>query len=157
MKGLEEKLKVNPQDRVKGSWVQTGRDGHKQWMKLSMDNPTASALLHCLVSQMGNKNAVVISHAILSKQIGKSVETVKRSLNYLQSRNWIQILKIGKGKECAYVINSRVAWCESRNNLVYSLFEANVIVDLENQDEWEDVELKPIPPLMFVPFNGEQH
>lgn len=154
--------KLNKSHPSRGSWVQTDRKAHEAWGKLIISKPSAAALLHCLVSQMGDKNAVVISQGMLAKMMGKSVETVKRAIKDLEARNWIEVLKLGKGRECAYVVNSRVAWQEKRDNIRYSIFSANVIVDYEDQDlamiDKETGELRQIPTLYpdEIPFpSGE--
>lgn len=118
----------------RGTWVQTDRKAHEAWGKLIIAKPAAAALLHCLVAQMGDKNAVVISQRMLAKMLGKSVDTVKRAIKDLEARNWIEVLKIGKGRECAYVVNDRVAWQGKRENIRYSIFSANVVVDYDDQD-----------------------
>lgn len=146
-------LQVNPQDNKRGTWVQIDRSAHQAWAKLALSNPTASALMHCIIGNMGSQNALVISHKLLAKMIGKSVPTIKRALEHLENKNWIQSVKIGKGKECAYIVNCRVAWSEKRDKLRYAQFSAQVLVDYEDQDlekldfDRETGELRQIPIL----------
>lgn len=63
-----------------------------------MRKPRAAALAHHLVAQMGHQNAVVVSQAVLAKLMGCSVETVKRAVRDLVAERWIQVVRIGKGK-----------------------------------------------------------
>lgn len=61
-------------------------------------------------------------------------------------------MRLGKGKECAYVVNDRVAWDKPRGKLNLSLFSAQVVADADDQDELEGPDLKRIPVL----FPGER-
>lgn len=156
---------LNQNQPTRGSWVQTDRKAHEAWGKLIISKPSAAALLHCLVSQMGDKNAVVVSQGMLAKMMGKSIDTIKRAIKDLEARNWIEVVKIGKGRECAYIVNDRVAWQGKRENIRYSIFSANVIVDYEDQDlamiDKATGELRQIPALypneFQIPFgDGEE-
>ncbi len=118
-----------------GKWVQTERKTHEAWAQLVMRKPRAAALAHHLVAQMGHQNAVVVSQAVLAKLMGCSVETVKRAVRDLVGERWIQVVRIGKGKESAYVVNDRVAWGQSRDQLRLSTFSAVVVADLDDQEE----------------------
>lgn len=118
-----------------GQWVQTERKTHEAWARLVMRKPRAAALAHHLVAQMGHQNAVVISQALLAKLMGCSVETVKRAVRDLVAEKWISVVRLGKGKEAAYVVNDRVAWSRSRDQLHLSVFSAAVVADFDDQDE----------------------
>lgn len=124
-----------PATNKHGKWVQTERKTHEAWAQLVMRKPRAAALAHHLVAQMGHQNAVVVSQAVLAKLMGCSVETVKRAVRDLVAERWIQVVRIGKGKESAYVVNDRVAWGQSRDQLRLSTFSAVVVADLEDQEE----------------------
>ena len=145
-----------PEIRQTGTWVQTDRKAHEAWGKLIVQKPKAAALLHQLVAQMGDMNAVIISHGVLAQMMDCSVATIKRALKDLEARNWIEVLKIGKGRECAYIVNDRVAWQGKRENIRYSVFSANVVVDYDDQDsaliDTETGELRQIPAL----YPGEE-
>ena len=143
-------MKTTPQQRKTGTWVQTERKSHQAWANLILRKPMAAAVLHRLVAEMGEENAVIISQALLAKMVGKSVETIKRALRDLDRERWIQIIRIGKGKECAYIVNDRVAWQDKRDNLRFSRFSATIIADYEDQNfdfDQETGELKQIPTL----------
>ncbi len=118
-----------------GQWVQTERKTHEAWARLIARRPRAAALVHILVAQMGHQNAVVVSQTVLAKMMGCSVETVKRAVRDLVAENWIQVVRIGKGKEAAYVVNDRVAWGQSRDQLRLSVFSATVVADFDDQEE----------------------
>lgn len=117
-----------------GHFVMTERSAHEAWGRLAVQRPRAAALMHLLCSQMGTMNAVVVPQSVMAQMMGCSIETVKRAVRDLVERRWIEVVRLGKGKEAAYVVNSRVAWGESRDKLRLSVFSATVIADFEDQD-----------------------
>lgn len=118
-----------------GQWVQTERKTHEAWARLITKKPRAAALAHHLVAQMGHQNAVVIPQSVLAKLMGCSVDTVQRAVRDLVAEKWISVVRLGRGKEAAYVVNDRVAWGQSRDQLRLSVFSAAVVADLDDQDE----------------------
>lgn len=133
----------------KATWVQTDRAAHEAWGDMVRSNPRAAVLLHKLVAHMDQSGAVVASQATLSKLCGYSAATVKRAIADLRSDRWIEVLQIGgKGGACAYVVNSRVAWADSREKLPMALFTARVIVSADEQARVEATPLRRIPTLM---------
>ena len=70
-------------------------------------------------------------------------------VNDLVAESWIQVVRIGKGKEVAYVVNDRVAWGQSRDQLRLSVFSAMVVADLDDQDPAviDAANLRKIPTL----------
>ena len=137
-----------PSKNRPGHWVQTERKAHEAWAGLIARKPRAAELLHHLVAQMGTQNAVVIPQALLAKLMNRSIDTVQRAIKDLVEENWIQVVRIGKGKEAAYVVNDRVAWGQSRSKLRLSIFSAAVVADFEDQDEkllgHEDIRRIPV-------------
>lgn len=117
-----------------GSFVMTERKSHEAWGRLAIKKPRASALLHLLVSQMGHQNAVVISQKTLAKLMGIHERTVRRAVVDLVEDRWITVIRLGSGKEAAYVVNDRVAWGQPRDQLRLSVFSAAVVADFEDQD-----------------------
>lgn len=132
-----------------GQWVQTERKAHEAWARFCLRKPTASALLHHLVAQMGHQNAVVVSQKTLAKLMGIHERTVRRAVADLVEDCWIQMVRIGKGKEAAYVVNDRVAWGQPRDELRLSIFSATIVADIEDQDTaaLEHSDLRRIPSL----------
>lgn len=143
-----------PVKHKSGQWVQTERKAHEAWANLIARKPRAAQLLHHLVAQMGHQNAVVVSQKILAQLMGVTDRTVRTAIADLVSENWVQVVRIGKGKEAAYVVNDRVAWGQSRDQLKLSTFSATVIADLDDQDPeaLEHRDLRRIPTL----YPGEQ-
>lgn len=125
------------QPAARGTWVQTERAGHEAWAALIHKNPRAAQLLHILVAHMDEKAALVASHKLLSELSGVSIMTVRRSLAVLAEQNFIQTVRIGseRGGVLGYIVNSRIAWADSRDNLRYASFSARVLVTSTEQTE----------------------
>lgn len=118
----------------KDRWVQTELRMHEAWGRLAVKNGSAAAVMHALCALVGERNAVVVSQAVIAKALGITDRTVRTALKTLEDGLWIQVVRIGKGRECAYVINDRVAWSDRRSNLHLSLFSATVVADAEDQE-----------------------
>ncbi len=132
-----------------GQWVQTERKAHEAWAQLIARKPRAAALAHILVANMQHQNAVIVPQAVLAKLMGCSVDTIQRAIRDLVAERWIQVVRLGKGKEAAYVVNDRVAWAQSRSDLRLSTFSATVVADVEDQDAatLDSADLRRIPTL----------
>ncbi len=143
-----------PADPHTGKWVQTERRAHEAWAALIHTKPRAAMLLHHLVAKMGHQNAVVVSQKVLAKLVGVHERTVRRAVADLVEGNWIQVVRIGSGKEAAYVVNDRVAWGQKRSQLGLSTFSATVVADWDEQSE----ELLGAGDLRRIPmlYPGEQ-
>lgn len=138
-----------PAKHKAGQWVQTERGAHEDWAGLIARKPRAAQLLHHLVAQMGHQNAVVVSQKILAQLMGVTDRTVRTAISDLVAEHWIQVVRIGKGKEAAYVVNDQVAWGQSRDQLRLSVFSATVVADLDDQEPGalEHRDLRRIPTL----------
>lgn len=123
------------QQPLKGTFVQTDRATHEAWAKLAIRKPAASAILHYLAANVGRENAVIVSQKAIAKVLGITDRTVRNAMNDLADGNWLQMVKIGAGRECAYVLNDRVAWANKRDNLRFSRFTAQVIADADDQTD----------------------
>jgi len=145
----------SPVENKPGQWVQTERRAHEDWAALIGRKPKAAALLHHLVAQMGQQNAVVINQKTLALLMACSIDTVQRALRVLVDERWIQIVKMnGPGTVAAYVVNDRVAWGQPRDQLRLSVFSATVVANHEEQDAetLQNVALRRVPSL----FPGER-
>ncbi len=135
------------------TWVQTERAAHEAWSRLVMKNGKAAALMHILVSQMGDQNAVVIPRGTLAKIMNASEATVKRAIAVLREERWIETVQLGgKGGVNAYIVNRRVAWQQSRDDLHLALFDAAIVADAKEQDSIGGPELRRVPVL----YPGEE-
>ncbi|RCO08041.1 helix-turn-helix domain-containing protein [Bacilli bacterium] len=97
---------------------------------------------------------MVIPQTVLAKLMGCSVDTVQRAVRDLVAEKWISVVRLGRGKEAAYVVNDRVAWGQPRDQLRLSVFSAAVVADFDDQDEalLGHGDLRRIPTL----YPGEQ-
>lgn len=117
------------------SFVMTERKAHEVWGRFCIRKPTASAVLHHLVAQMGHQNAVVIPQKVLAQLLGVTDRTIRTAIKDLVAESWVQVVRLGRGKEAAYVVNDRVAWGQARDQLRLSVFSAAVVADFADQDE----------------------
>ena len=133
-----------------GQWVQVERKASEAWARLCVKKPSAAAVLHHLVANMGHQNAVVIPQKLLAKLIGVSDRTVRTAISDLVADKWISVVKLnGPGTVAAYVVNDRVAWGQRRDQLCLSVFSATIVADRGDQDEalLGHAELRRIPTL----------
>lgn len=136
----------NPAATNTGTWVQTDRATHEAWGQLTLSSPRASALAHFMVANMESSGALVASYATLAQMTGMSVSTVRRAIDDLRAGCWLDVVQIGgKGGANAFLINSRVGWGRSRNELDTALFTANVLVNRAEQSVIVDTPLRRIP------------
>lgn len=118
------------------TFVQIEREALIEWANFTRKKPTASALLQRLTGLMDKQGAVAVSHKTLAKMFGCSINTIKTAIADLEKGNWIQVVRIGPtGTVNAYVINSRVAWCDARDNKKMAIFSARIVADAEEQNE----------------------
>lgn len=139
-----------------GNWVQTERAAHEAWSSLIAKNANAARVMHLLVSQLGEHNAVVISQKNLASLVGVTDRTVRNALKLLKTENWIEIRQIGKnGTVNAYIVNDRVAWKGKRDRIRYSLFSATIIASDDEQPDRDQLDQQT--PLRKLPslFHGE--
>lgn len=131
-------------------WVQTSREAHEAWARLTSTKPRAAALLHCLIANMGSRGVLVVSQKTLAKMLDCSVDTVQRATVVLVRERWCQTVRLnGPGTVLAYAINSAVAWGERRDHLHLAAFTARVIADAADQPAGADdgAALRRIPVL----------
>jgi hypothetical protein len=127
-------LPSQPKGDKRSRWIQTEASSHEAWAHMTIKTPKSAALMHLLCSRMDrNSNAVVASHKTLAKLMSCCVKSVKKYINQLEKDRWVQVVSLGSGSANAYVINSLVGWSQSRDNLQYSQFTAQVIADADDQ------------------------
>lgn len=140
-----------------GQWVQTERAAHEAWADLIKRNANAARIMHTLVSQVGEHNAVVISQKNLARLTDVSERTVRNALKLLREECWIEARQVGQnGTVNAYVINDRVAWSGKRDGIRYSLFSAAVVASSDEQPDSD--QLSSLEPLRRLPgiYPGEK-
>lgn len=146
-----------PAKQPKGAWVQTERAAHEAWATLLRESQKAAELLHLLVARVGEYNAVVISQPTLAKLMDCHERTVRRAVETLRDRRWIEIRQIGdRGTVNAYVLNRNVVWSGPRDGIRYALFSAAVVVSDQEQPDKDTLDSQE--PLRDIPtlYPGEQ-
>jgi DNA-binding transcriptional MocR family regulator len=138
--------------------VQTERKAHEEWAKLALKSQRAAALMHYFVANMGHQNAVVISQKTLAKLMRCSVDTVQRAIVELVADHWVQVVKLnGPGTVSAYVVNSAIAWGETREHIGrLSVFHAAVVADADDQPDQDAVDQPPELRRIPVLYPGER-
>ena len=137
----------------RASWVQTDRQVHELWARMSRDKPAASAVLHWLVGNVGDDNAVVASMRTISEMTGLSLSSVQRAIAYLDAHDWLQAVQLGKkGTTQALVLNDAVAWTRSRDDLRHSRFRAIVLASSTDQALGVDLDTRRLTriPRLFA-------
>lgn len=130
------------------AFVQIERSALVPWEKLIAKDAVAARLMMRLLSKMNRRNAIVVSQATMAKMLDVSLATVKRAAKVLREGNWIQQVKVGNMS--VLVISHAVAWSDARElRGRYSIFDALVIADADEQDA--DT-LAKFGPLQRVPF-----
>ena len=147
MKDEDKEVRNLHQQNPRGTWVQTERSAHEALAILIAEAPRAAQLLHVLIANMDKSNALIASHATLAKLSGVSTTTTKRALKVLSSQAWIQTIQLGgdRGGALAYIVNSRIAWADKRENIQYARFNARVLVSSADQSDLGTGELRGIP------------
>lgn len=126
--------------RMRDEFSQTDIDAHAAWAMLARDYPMAAALLHLLVVFANKQNAVVVSQAVMAKELGRSKRSIMRALSILVEGHWIEKRQIGSMNSVnAYVLNSRVCWKDARANRGLSAVTAQVWLDQEEQPDKEEL------------------
>lgn len=143
-----------PAKNPRKHWVQIERAALEAWAGLMARKPTAARLASLLAAYVGRGNAVVISQSTLAKMLKVSERTVRRGIKDLVEEKWIEVRRIGRGKEAAYVLNDRVVWCDSRENLRLSTFSAVVVANYDEQQDTAELESGPLQRIPTV-FAGE--
>ena len=116
-------------------FAMTEKAAHEVWARLNQKSPRAGTLMHYLIALMDDSNAVAISQKLLAKYMGVTDRTVQRAAQDLIEANFIQVVRMnGPGSVCAYVINDRVAWQQSRAARGrVSSFTATIVADEDDQ------------------------
>lgn len=148
-----------PQQKPKGTWIQTERRSHEEWAQFLAlkGSVAASRVMHLLLARIGDHNAVIISQKTLASLLKCDERTVQRAVSMLRKHNWIEVRQVGNtGTVNAYVVNDRIGWSGPRDGIRYSLFSAAVVVSDQEQPDRD--ELGKQPPLHRLPamFPGER-
>ncbi len=142
------------------TWVQFERSALEALDGLTKKNPVAARVIHRLVAMMGHQNAVVISQDTLAGLLGVHRTTINRAIQVLVDDNWIKVVRFGaRNTVNAYVVNSSVAWGESRDQIGrLAVFTATVVASSNDQDEQtlSSHDLRKLP-IIYPPEEAMPH
>ena len=128
--------------------LETSEDMNEAWRELFKVSRCAGVIMHELLRNLGQHNAICVSRQTLHELTGYSVRSVSRAVDHLSQHNWIQVVQLnGKGDVNCYVVNDRVAWFGKRKNLAFSKFSATVLAKKSDQKKQQKGKLKKVPTL----------
>jgi DNA-binding MarR family transcriptional regulator len=99
-------------------------------------------LMMYFMVKMNKTNAVCVSQAVLCKVLGCARQTLVNAIKWLEENRYINIYKVGVSN--VYVINSDVGWKTTRNKREFAIFNATMVVDMDEQNE-ESIKLWNTP------------
>lgn len=114
-------------------WYQINKQYTDQLIWLAGASPKASQLLQFLLSHMDNYNALMCSYSVLEDALNVSTSTIQRAVAFLREHQFIQVVKSGTSN--IYHVNKNIAWNSWGTNHKYAKFAANIIVQLNEQDD----------------------
>lgn len=127
---MAKKFTENDKNR---NFVQLNRDFMMDVAKLGSEKPSALTVFMFISQNMDGNNALCVSMKALEEALGLSRSTLSRSVNYLEKKGWLCILKTGTSN--VYIINPEIEWTSWANQKQYCKFKTNVIVSAsENVD-----------------------
>lgn len=132
-------------------FVQTERETHEAWARLTIEAPKASAVMHLITARMKRNNRTLLTHAEIQRELGISRPTVQRAIKHLREGRWLEVYQIGEtGSANIYGINSRVAWATGRDGLRYA--DLSVELRIREKDQPEEYRAQiGSPPLRQLP------
>ena len=116
------KLKQSKENRESGfqSFYQVNRDIGSNVIAMTIENPTAVALLLLFLSTMDNYNVVRCSYLQLQDALQKSKSTIQRSIKYLKNAGFIDVQK--QNNSTVYIVNPQAMWGSYGVNKQYCKF-----------------------------------
>ena len=116
--------------------------------QIQRENPTASLVFSVIRENMQiGTNALTISNAALCKILGCSRTTVYRAVKYLESNNYVQVIRSGGTN--TYVVNEQICFA-GRPGQRTAVFSSTVIAhECEQNEGWDDVrKLRAVPVIL---------
>jgi hypothetical protein len=131
---------------INHDFVQVSRKHIDALNDLARESAKAHYLLWVLVKNMNKQNSIMVSQDSLMKLADLTRPTMQRAIALLREKRWIEVLKVGTTN--VYRVNSTTFWT-TRAGERWASFQAEVIVNLDEQDEFTKAE--PSPKLHEVP------
>lgn len=135
----EERLKEEESEEAKKNknFAQIYNEGWEKMREFIDDNqPTALKLYTFLAQHMdANTGAIVASHAILAERMNVSTKTIKTVLNYLEKKEAVIRINLGKGTVQAYCLNPELVWKSFDNKKQYAAFNTKTLARKEDNGD----------------------
>lgn len=125
-------------------FVQLDRTGINRMRDMIVNNPTAANIFMFLTQKMDRVNAISCSQKLLQEVTGKSKMTVYRAIKFLESENFVTILR--QGNCIVYVMNPDIVWSSWKTDRKYCEFSGKILVSKE-ENEQIDKKLKSFKTL----------
>ena len=110
--------------------IDTDRSTLMARLVLMRDFPDADGLLHQIIGQCGDTNALVASHRTLARLINvEDTDTVASAVAVLKSQRWVDVRQIGESPTVnAYLLGSRAVWTAGQDTARSATFKASVVI-----------------------------
>jgi len=102
------------------TFYQVNRDIGSNVIAMTLENPTAVALLLLFVNTMDNYNVVRCSYLQLQYALKKSKSTIQRSIKHLKNAGFIDVQK--QNNFTVYIVNPQAMWGSYGVNKQYCKF-----------------------------------
>lgn len=101
-------------------------------VNLQKDDAKAGALFMFFLQHMDRENALIVSMETMGELLGWSIATIKRKIQVLKEKNFIESQRTGNSS--IYFVNANLAWTTYGNKKEYAQFKANVLISKSEQE-----------------------
>lgn len=111
------------------NFAQVYSDGWTKIREFVKDKQTNAVTLYAFLAEHMDPNtgAVVASQALLAEKIGVSVATIKNVCIYLEKKNALIRINLGKGTVQAYCLNPEMVWKSFDNKKQFAAFNTKTL------------------------------
>lgn len=115
-------------------FIQLYRNHVDDIARLAREQPRAYDLFMMLIKHMDGTNALCVSMVALTEIMGLSRQSLSKSVKYLKSKGWIDVLRSGSSN--VYIVNPDIAWTSYGNQKQYCKFRATVFLSSSENAEY---------------------
>lgn len=138
---------ASPDDQASTfGWLQIDKKAAQALRGLTLESPTAAAVLFFCIERMSRTNSLMVGQETLAATIGVTSRSVRTALVLLESRRFIERTFVGKS--AVITVNTRVAWQGKRGER-FAHFTAEILASEREQPQPLDDRpgLEPVPVL----------
>lgn len=106
---------------------------YKAKVQLARQEPVANSILEFFVSEMDGTNAICVSMTVLEKLFNIKRKTLKKHIDVLVERKFIDIFK--QGNMNVYAVNAYVVFTQGDANIWKAKFTATMYLDFDEQTD----------------------